>query len=137
MNAIPHLLVCIIDPVHAWELVCAGRKTADEQALPLKVLAVLPNPKDSKNADVMQTLYNICARFTAELTVLFRKDAAHAVAVTAKQTNTRLLLCDLPPIAGHDFVAQIRECLPELPVTVMDETGAFLPFPPHTVSVAP
>ena len=106
---------------------------ADKQAIPLKVLAILPNPKDSKNADVMQTLYNICARFTAELTILLRKDAARAITATAKQTGARLLLCDLPPIAGIDFVAHLKESLPELPLTVMDETGDFLSFPPQVI----
>lgn len=133
MNPTPHLLVCVTDPARGLELISIGRQLADKQEMDLKVLAVLRHPKDPKNATVMQTLYNLCARFSAELTVLFRKNPALTMAMTAKRTDAAGLLCDVPPIAGQDFVACLRELLPDISISVLDESDTLLTFPPRTV----
>lgn len=132
MTQTPHLLVCITNPARGYALISQGRTLADEQQLPLKVIAVLRH----QNAAEMQTLYNLCAKFSAELTVLFRRNPAVTAAITAKQTGATGVLCDLPPIAGHDFVACLRELLPDAPLWILDETDTWLTFPPQTIKTA-
>ncbi len=133
MKSTPHVLVCVTDPIRSYELISLGRRLADEQVLPLKVIAVLRNRKDEKNAEIMQTWYNLCAKCKAELTVLFHENQALTVAVTAKQTGATHLVCDAPIVAGHDFVRCVRELLPDIPVSIVDTDNQLLTFPPLAI----
>ncbi len=133
MKSTPHILVCVTDQIGSHCLIAAGRKIADEQHLPLKVICVLRNRENEKNADIMQTLYNLCAKYQAELTVLFHQNPVLTVAVTAKQTGAAHLICGTPVVAGHDFIAFIREILPKIPLSVIDADGSAVTFPPIAV----
>ena len=133
MKSTPHILVCVTDQPGSHKLIGFGREFADEQNLPLKVICVLRNRENEKNADIMQTLYNICAKYQAELTVLFHKNPALAIAITAKQTSATHLICGTPIVAGHEFIAFIREMLPEIPMSIIDADGSIVTFPPLAV----
>lgn len=133
MKSTPHILVSITDQPGSYRLISAGRRLADEQQLPLKVIAVLKNRQDEKNADVMQTLYNLCAKYRAELTILFHQNPALTVAITAKQTDAAHLICSTPAVAGYDFIAFLRETLPDIPLSIVEADGSIVTFPPCAV----
>lgn len=133
LKSTPHILVCVTDPADSHRLIAAGRTIADEHDLPLKVICVLPHHAGKKHAEIMQKLYNICVKHQAELTVLFHENPALTIAIAAQKAGAAHLLCGTPIVAGPDFIAFIREMLPNVPLSVVNADDTVITFPPLAV----
>ena len=123
MSAAPHILVCIWEATDAQQPIAAGRRLADEQALPLKVIGAFRHPNSRENAQMMQRLYNLCAKYNAELTVLFHRSPAMAVAISARQSGAVHLVCQTPVALKVDLVAFFQTALPDVPLTLVEPNG--------------
>ena len=132
------VLVCVTVQPSCRRLIVAGRALAEQYGVPLRVVSVLPKRLVSpKTADALQTLYNISGKLGAEMTVFFNDEVALTVAVHARQSEVVHLVSGMPEADSNTFVGTIRELLPEIPLSLVDQDGQMFTFPSLVPSVSP
>lgn len=132
------VLVCVTVQPSCHRLIVAGKSLAEQYGVPLRVVSVLPKRLVSpKTADALQTLYNISGKLGAEMTVFFNDEVALTVAVHARQSDVIHLVSGMPEADSNAFVETIRELLPDIPLSLVDQDGQMVTFPALVSSVSP
>ena len=119
------------DRTYCKRLVTVGAALAKKQHRSLALLFVQPQELVSQSvADDIQTVYNIASREKAEVTVLFSDEPLLSLAVHARQIKAAHIVVDENGILGQQKLSVLRRLLPDIPVTVLQNGGESITFPP-------
>lgn len=126
----PVVLVCTLNRASCHRLIRAGKRLAEQNDLPLRVLSVQPEGLVSPAvAETIQVVHNLSSAAGAQATVLFSDSPALTAAVHAKQQNAAYLLCDRADMPSTAALGTVRELVPEMTVSVLEADGQLITFP--------
>ncbi len=119
------VLVCVTDQDTCDRLIFAGRRLADLEQIPLKVITVQPRRAAAWLAsDEVEYLFSLSKQLNAEMVILFHDYAVEAVANYIEKQDVQYILVGVPPEAGHSvFITGIEDRFPMLPVITVDHKG--------------
>ncbi len=131
LNPEDNVLVFVTAQPSCYRLIQAGAAIAETYHMPLKVVTIQPPESLSKHStDSLQVLYNISGKLGAEMTILFHEDAALSAAVHVRQTNAKHIVSGAPGGQSQLFIEAVRELVPDIPWTIVDDQQQVVTFPP-------
>lgn len=134
LNPEDNVLVFVTAQPSCYRLIQAGAAIAETYHMPLKVVTIQPpGPLSKHAADNLQVLYNISGKLGAEMTILFNENPALTAAVHAHQTGAKHIVSGSPGGQSQLFIEAVRQLVPEIPWTVVDDQQQAVTFPPLAV----
>lgn len=125
------VLVFVTDQPDCKRLIEAGDRLAREYGVPLRVLSIRPTaPMTEYSASRLQVLYDLSGKLGAEMTVIFHDDVILTAAVYAKKLGAVHIVSGSPGAHSALFIEGVRQCIPEIPWSVVDASDRLITFPP-------
>ena len=120
------VMVCVTPQQSCRRLIEAGARIAKEENLPLFVVSVFKESSglNANEGGALEYLFEYAKSYNASMNIYFNDSPALVIAVSAKKNNASTLVTGFPAQGSIDFIAQIHEILPELPITMVDNDSS-------------
>lgn len=119
----PSVLVCVTAQHSCKRLITEGYETAKKEGLSLHVLSVHDPGKDF--GDCAQEYEYLCAaakETSADMTILFDRNAPAAAAGFARKVNAKKLITGMSDGRPNGFIVLLHELLPTLQLTMVTKS---------------
>lgn len=121
------VLVCVTAQSSCEALIEKGRITAEKLGTALETVSVQSvDMTAEERAAVLNTLYSISKKASADIVVYYNDDPAQTAAQHARRTHACHIVTGKP--CGGAFVRDLRLLLPDVPISSADENY----IPPRT-----
>lgn len=123
------VLVCVTDQKSCKRLIEAGHKLAESLDLNLKVLSVQPSNKaKSLNGTDLEYLFNVCKSLNSEMKVYWGDNVSNvAISYICRNRVEQLIVGKPEKMRKGDFVYDIHQAFPDIPISVVDESNILMP----------
>lgn len=119
----PSVLVCVTGQYDCDRLIRKGYETAKEQGLQLHILSVHdPGENFAENAKEYEYLYSAAKELSADMTILFERNAPAAAAGFARKMNAAKLVTGMSDGRPNGFIVLLHELLPTLQLTMVTKS---------------
>ena len=119
----PSVLVCVTGQHSCDRLIRKGYKKAKEAGMALHVLSVHDPREDfGEYADDYEYLCSAAKDCSADMTILFEKNAPAAAAGFARNVNANKLITGMPDGRPNGFIVLLHELLPTLQLTMVTKS---------------
>lgn len=119
----PSVLVCVTAQRDCKRLIEKGYQIAEESDLSLHVLSVHDPRKDfADSAEEYEYLCQVAKEFSADMTILFERNAPAAAAGFARKMNTTQLVTGMSDCRPNGFIVLLHELLPTLQLTMVTKS---------------
>lgn len=128
----PSVLVCVTGQHSCDRLIKKGYETAKEQGLELHILSVHdPRENFAESAKEYEYLCNTAKELSADMTILFEKNAPMAAAGFARKINAAQLVTGMPDGRPNGFIVLLHELLPTLQLTMVTKSDECVDYFVH------
>lgn len=118
------ILVCVTGQRDCDRLIRAGRKIADERAVPLQVLCIQPASAGFETScEELEYLRQTARDAKAEMTVYFNDEAALMAVGFIKQIGATHIVTGMAEASVNGFVEMIHKLLPKIPISMVAKDG--------------
>ena len=125
----PSVLVCVTAQQSCKRLIDEGCEIAKREGLTLHVLSVHNPRKDfAGSAQEYEYLCDAAKGYSADMTILFERNAPTAAAGFARKVNAQKLITGMPDGRPNGFIVLLHELLPTLQLTMVTKSSGRIEY---------